>query len=533
MFPFGHAMDPTCAERHSTLRRYAMALVIASLALGGCSKSAEPGSVAVSGNESAPVKPSGAADASRLASARTSETSRSQPTATHPGAPDGAPQGPPPDNGQGGPGGPPPDGQGGPPPDGPGPGGPGGPGGPPPGGGGNQPYTLAGKYSLSDGTKVTKNGESFESATKDVSAVFVTNKSELTLVNPKVTTSGNTSSNDNSSFHGLNAGVLAAKGGVIVIKGGSISTAGSGANGLFATQRGSSVSMIGGSIHATGGGGHGIMATEGGTASLKDVEIVTTGERGAPIATDRGSGTITVEGGSATGSGFGSPALYSTGKLIVKNAKLTGLGAEGAVIEGANLIDLTNCHLTGSKLCGAMIYQSFSGDAEGQKGVFNMKGGTFVAKRGPLFKVTNTNAYITLQGVKAESTEGILLAAKADRWGRSGANGGHAHLTAIDQVLKGNVTVDSISSADLTLRNGASLIGAIQKASLTLEATAKWSVTEDSVVTSLVGAKVNGSRIPNIVGNGHRITYDASLPANSYLKGATYKLAQGGELAPK
>ena len=51
--------------------------------------------------------------------------------------------------------------------------------------------------------------------------------------------SGNTSSQDNSSFYGQNAAVLAASGAAITLSDSTIATSGSGANGAFASGIGS------------------------------------------------------------------------------------------------------------------------------------------------------------------------------------------------------------------------------------------------------------------------------------------------------
>jgi len=105
-----------------------------------------------------------------------------------------------------------------------------------PGGSGGprlSPCTLSGTYTLDGGTDSTE-GQSYTSASNDVSAVYVKNGGVLRLVNPQITTMGNTSSQENSSFYGLNAGVLAGKGSKIAISGGSIITSGKGANGAFA-----------------------------------------------------------------------------------------------------------------------------------------------------------------------------------------------------------------------------------------------------------------------------------------------------------
>jgi hypothetical protein len=74
---------------------------------------------------------------------------------------------------------------------------------------------------------------------------------------------------------------------------------------------------------------------------------------------------------------------------------------------------------------------------------------------------------------------------------------------------------------------------AVWRVSLALDTISTWSVTANSVLTSLSeSAGVSGTSINNIKGNGFTVTYDQSLSANSYLGGKTYTLVNGGTLAP-
>lgn len=406
----------------------------------------------------------------------------------------------------------------------------GGPGGP---GGGQSSYTLSGVLTV-DGQTVKTESKTYTSDQLDVSAVYVKNGGNLTLVNPTIRTTGNTSSNENSSFYGLNAAVLATQGSKLTISGGVIRSTGSGANGAFAAGRGATVDLSNLTIEATGGGGHGVMATIGGTVTLKDVKIVTTSERAAAIATDRGSGTILVTGGTYETAGFGSPGIYSTGDIRVTGGTFVSTGAEACVIEGANSISLKDCTLTSKRLCGVMVYQSFSGDAEGRMGRFTMEGGSLAAQTGPLFFVTNTHGIIALKNVKTSAASGVLIQAAAGRWGRQGSNGGTTTFTAEGTQLDGNLVCDAISSISATLQSGTVLTGAVEGASLAIDSTSKWNVTADSTIGTL--AQIEGASnlsIPNIEGNGHDVTYDASQPGNRWLQGKTWKLAGGGRLIPK
>jgi hypothetical protein len=442
------------------------------------------------------------------------------------------PPGPPPDGAFGGP----PPGDGGGPPDmPPGGGGPGGPGGGPggPGGGSRSAAKLSGAF-IVDGTTQTVADKTLSSDGTDVSGFYVLNGGNLVLSNVTVTTTGNTSSQENSSFLGQNAGVLVTKNSRVAIYGGSISTTGGGANGLFAYGAGAFASMNSGSITATGEGGHGVMASGGGSLAITNVDMTTERIHGGVVATDRGGGTIWVSGGKITSHGQDSPGIYSTGDIRAENATFIATGSEGAVIEGRNSIALKNCEMSGALKCGVMIYQSFSGDAEGQEGAFSVDGGSLSAAQGPLFFVNNTRGMIHLKDVKLSAASGVLVNAAASRWGRTGSNGGHVELTGDNQKLTGDITVDKVSSAKVDLKNHSVLTGAVRNAALALDAASEWKVTADSTLTSLADADcVSGDSITNIHGNGHTVRYKADLAANQWLGGKTWKLADGGTLAPE
>jgi hypothetical protein len=275
--------------------------------------------------------------------------------------------------------------------------------------------------------------------------------------------------------------------------------------------------------------------------NLVNVNITTTGGSSAPIATDRGGGTITVSGGTLFASGQNSPDLYSTGKLVVSDAQMSTNGSEMAVIEGSNSIVLTNASLSSNKAdkWGVMIYQSFSGDAQGSEGEFQMTGGelNYTAVDSPLFYVTNATGSILLKSVNVSAASGILVKASAGSWGNSGTNGGTVNMTADGQTLNGNFVADKISTLNLILKDGSVLNGAFnaeksaKSAFLTLDVSSKWNVGADSYLTCLKDtAGVSGSSVINIFGNGHSVFYLSS--ACSGLGGKTYSLAGGGTLQP-
>lgn len=392
-----------------------------------------------------------------------------------------------------------------------------------------------GAYVL-DGETALEQDRSVSASDADTSGVLVTGGGTLTLRASEVSTSGDSSSSDESSFYGLNAVVLVTDGSTATVEGSQLSSTGDGANGAFAYGTGSSIALAGTTIDARGQYAHGVMASGGGAIEATNLVVATAGASSAAVATDRGGGTIDVRGGTYTTAGYRSPGLYSTGTITVSGARITATGAEAAVVEGSNSIVVTDGALRGAANAGVMLYQSFSGDAEGSHGSFSMTGGSLAQADGPLLYVTNASATITLSGVELEAASGVLLEAAADQWGTEGQNGGYPTLVASGQALVGDVVVDAISDATLQLADGSTLEGALNAAgsagavSLALDATSAWTVTADSHVGALSGLALDGTSVTNVTGNGHAVTYDAD--ASPELGGRTYELAGGGTLAP-
>lgn len=74
----------------------------------------------------------------------------------------------------------------------------------------------------------------------------------------------------------------------------------------------------------------------------------TNGESAAAIRSDRGGGTMVVEGGTYTSNRVGSPAVYCTANIAINNATLTANGSEAVCIEGLNSLHLFDCDLSGN-----------------------------------------------------------------------------------------------------------------------------------------------------------------------------------------
>lgn len=403
--------------------------------------------------------------------------------------------------------------------------------------GGSSTSTSTGTATyLQSGKTVTQSNQNITASNTDESAVKVTDSGTYTLSDSTITTTGNTSSMDNSSFYGLNAAILAESGSKIALSNTNVNTSGSGANGVFACGEGSTVNLSNVKINCTATGAHGVDATKAGVLNLNNVDITTSGDgASAAIATDRGGGTINVSGGTVITNGTKSPGIYSTGDITVSDATMTANASEAVTIEGENTVKATNCSLTGKKNYGVFIYQSFSGDAEVGSGSFTMEGGSLTAAEGPMFYSTNTTAVINLKGVTLNTASGTLLKAGADQWGTTGSNGSNVTLNADSQSLAGNVVLDNISIASLSLKNSSSLKGTVnsdntaKSIAMTLDSTSTWNVTGNSYITNLTDADTT---LANIDDNGYNIYYNSSDSKNSWLNGKTYTLKDGGKLIP-
>ena len=377
-------------------------------------------------------------------------------------------------------------------------------------------------------TDSTVFSETYESTGDDENALRV-DGATVTLNGVTVNkSSGKSSNTEDGDFYGQNAALLATNGATVTIENARITSSAQNGNGVFSYGEGTTVNISDSTITTTADNSGGIQTTGGGTTNASNLTVETSGNSAAAIRSDRGGGTVNVDGGSYTSNGVNSPAVYSTADITVKNAALTANNSEALVIEGQNSITLENCDVTGNmsdsgtsadeNVHNVMIYQSMSGDAEVGTSSFSMTGGTLTGKNGDLFYITNTHSTITLSGVtlkNEDSTANLMTIAgnsASHGWGTAGKNGAQVDFVADNQTLTGAITVDSISTLDLTLKNGSTFTGTINivdnaesgtavddNAVVTIEKGCTWTLTGDCTLTSLTN---NGT----INFNGHTIT---------------------------
>ena len=379
------------------------------------------------------------------------------------------------------------------------------------GGPGGQSQGVESYDAVNDYTEdTTVDGETLSSTGTDENVAHVSDGAKVSIKNSTITReSSDSQGGDNSSFYGVGAAILATDGEAYVSNS-TIDTDSKGAAGMFAYGDGT-VYAANDTITTKQDTSGGIHAAGGGKLYAWDMTVETNGESSAAIRSDRGGGTMVVNGGTYTSNGVGSPAIYSTADISVNNATLTANGSEAICIEGLNSIHLFDSDLTGNMsddeqndcTWNVILYQSMSGDSEVGNSTFEMDGGTLTAKNGGMFYTTNTESTITLSDVNityADDNDFFLKCTGNSNqrgWGESGKNGADCLFTATQQEMQGDVVWDSISQLDFYMTDGSTLTGAVTDdesnageggdgyCNLYIGDGCTWTVTGDSTLTSL------------------------------------------------
>lgn len=375
-------------------------------------------------------------------------------------------------------------------------------------------YPSGATKQYSSGTN-TLTGETLSSSTQYYNVVQVSGGT-LTMTDCTLSKTGSGSSGDNSSFYGNNSSIYAgaasstnyqsttaASGAKIIINNCTVTSSAQGANAVIATN-GATVEIDGITITNNSSVSRGLHATYGGIIKASNVNITTNEATSSTIATDRGGGTVTVNGGTATANGSKSAVIYSTGTMSATDLVGTSAKGEIAVIEGDNSIAMTNCTMTsGSSERGLLMMQSGSGDASGVNPEMTITGTslTMTDTSAPLLEVaTCVNATCTLDNCTMTVPSGILMYVMADsQWSTSGATG---NLTLANGTYAGTVKYDSGYTANVTVNSGAT-----------------WNLTSNTSICELVN---NGT----INKNGYTLTYtslsgDGTINEESAVEGVS------------
>jgi len=333
------------------------------------------------------------------------------------------------------------------------------------------------------------------------------------------------SGGDNSSFYGTYAAICSTGSGTcsfsgsgkaswsgnlgtVNINGGSITTNQQGANAIVAY--GGNVNIKNTTIHTFQGASRGLHATYNGTITASNCNIITEGQSCSVIATDRGYGTVTVDGGYYEARGTNSAVLYSTGNITVSDIKGYSKVGEIGVIEGSNSITINNSTITSSSSKRSlMILQSGSGDSSGKNGSITINGGkmTSTGTSTPFLEVpTSITGTLTLNNVNVNCASGILMYVDYNtQWNNNYGGTGNLILKGGSYAYTGKVYNDSYGTANVTLSDSAVWTGyytdgkTTASGTITIGSGCTWNLSGNTVVGTLVN---NGT----INCNGYTLT---------------------------
>ncbi|MCR5087958.1 MAG: hypothetical protein K6C08_00410 [Oscillospiraceae bacterium] len=363
---------------------------------------------------------------------------------------------------------------------------------------------------LEDGEEIT--GGTYSAAGEDQSVIEAQGDTDASVASSVIRkTGGGASSADGASFRGINAAVRVSGNAVLHLADCEIEADAANATGVFAYENGT-VTLENCIVRVNGGGAGGVQVAGGGTLLGSNLTVSSASK--AAIRSDRGGGTMILDGGSYVSTGSnGCPAIYSTADITVRNADCRSVSSRAVIIEGKNSVTLENCSLIGndqstkegSIRANVLLYQSASGDAGVGTSVFTMKGGRICCQSGAMFYCTNTDSAVHLEESELVlSDSGDLLTVSSGRWGRDGSNGGHCIFDAVNQELAGNITVDSISSLSLNLSNSrytgaVNTSGQAGSINVSLDEESVWKLTADSYLSGFSGP------LSSVIGNGYHL----------------------------
>lgn len=366
-------------------------------------------------------------------------------------------------------------------------------------------------YTLSDGSTVTKTDETLSTSSSDYNVVQVT-KGTLNLTDCTVSKEGDYSSSysgDDTSFYGTNSAVYASGSSAFVnMTGGSVTTNAKGANAVFATD-GATINVSNITIDNSKSVSRGLHCTGGGIINATNVNVTTRSETSSTIATDRGGGTVTVNGGTITAMGSKSSVIYSTGTISVDG--ITGLSEKGpmATVEGANTVNIENSQMTSNADArGILLHQSNSGDAEGTKPFCTVTNSslTTTSSSAPLCFVTNVSGTLTLTDVTLSVASGKLMSVEYYKRGENSTGHLILNTTKDSWTYSGDVDADNVNNVVVTVGSNVIWHGAVdadndaKSSAVTVENGGVWNLTANTAVTTLVN---NGT----INCNGYTLAY--------------------------
>ncbi|WP_353149683.1 autotransporter outer membrane beta-barrel domain-containing protein [Pollutimonas bauzanensis] len=257
--------------------------------------------------------------------------------------------------------------------------------------------------------------------------------------------------------------------GTITLNNVGITTTGQGAGGARA-DNGSVLSITGGRITTYGASAFGALAIASSTSTLENVTIATQGESAFGLAAQFGS-DVRLTGGSVSTTGQGSAGLFAVGKsgaTTLSGARIdandllvstSGVSSHAAVVRGGSAISLNNSTL---QTLGRDSHGLYASAYDTDASTFTLTGSSLSADQGAAIHAHGTVLNVSMDSSTVVGGSAVLSAA-----GNAGAPA-TLNVAASNSALKGAAYTEAGSRSALSLASGS-----------------VWNMTGDSVLTDL------------------------------------------------
>jgi outer membrane autotransporter protein len=285
---------------------------------------------------------------------------------------------------------------------------------------------------VADGIPVTANGTIDTGTTPGPAGTGVRALNGGTIEGQFAVTTGGTEAGGAEALTGGQINLLA---------GSSIKTSGSDAEGLDADGAGSKITATGTTIVTSGGGSHGALAVGGGTVVLNGGSITTSGSTAVGLFSEGAGSTITATGVTVTTSGSGSGAQASLGGAIaISGSSLTTTGspANGILLLGGGSVTVTGSTVE-TLGAGSKVLVAASGVNSA-----TIEGSSLTSAQGAGLSATllgTLNATVTGSSITAPTVLETSI-------------GGKLNLTADASTLTGAASTGAGTTSTVTLQNG-------------------------------------------------------------------------------
>ena len=287
------------------------------------------------------------------------------------------------------------------------------------------------------------------------------------------------------------------------------------------------INLTGGSVTTAGAGAHGLFANSGATTITSVVDVTTTGDNAYGAYAIAQGATINLNGGRITTSGSASHGLYSNGTTNVVvgvgitamdvNVAVKGPGAAGIRIENEGGFTLSNSQVSSAQgnALWSITMAGLTNAASITRSVLSSAADTAMVFQG------GTQNF-SLQLSQVTGGNGTLL--QVDYGGPGAVNPANLTLNAAASNLTGDMSVvdPGTNIANVTLSDGTNWTGAsLGVTNLTVDGST-WNVTGTN--STVTGTLTNGGTIafaaagpfktlttPSYVGNGGAMTFNTAL----------------------